>query len=397
MVDDLLPTQVRKVIKRAGGKIYQIGGVVRDELLGKISKDLDLLVVGVELDDLEKILKPFGKVNMVGKSFGILKFIPTGSTADEDIDISVPRIDSKSTGDGHKDFEVQLGKGITLQQDQLRRDFWINQIAKDVDTGKILDTDGKGMKDIKNKEIRMISPTSFADDPLRMLRAVQFAARFEFSIETGTFREMKKQAKTIKSVSPDRFQEEFKKLFKKSDKPSVGVKIMFDSGLMNHIFIKSKLRDIDLNLIDKLPKDAFPAFIAMLMPTYGEGAGAISKSVLRLSNVDAKEVQSVVDWMDNSTKYESDNFELVKFSQKYGNSIIDKYLKTLGRPTVTSQLKKLKVKSIKDLPINGKDLTNLGFSGKMVGVVMNYAFEFAVNINTNNKTKIMTAVKDKFE
>ena len=216
MVDDLLSKQVRKVIKSAGGKMYQIGGVVRDELLGKISKDLDLLVVGVELDDLAKVLKPFGKVNMVGKSFGILKFVPTGSTEDEDIDISVPRIDSKSTGAGHKDFEVQLGKGITLQQDQLRRDFWINQLAKDVDTGEIVDTDGKGMKDIKNKQIRMISPTSFIDDPLRMLRAVQFAARFKFKIEKETFKQMKQQAKTISTVSADRFTEEFKKLFTKS-------------------------------------------------------------------------------------------------------------------------------------------------------------------------------------
>ena len=134
MLEKLLTMKVRKSIKNAGGKIYQIGGVVRDELLGKVSKDLDLIVVGVELSDLEEILKPHGKVNMVGKSFGILKFVPTGSTEEEDVDISVPRVDSKSTGAGHKDFEVQLGKGITLQQDQLRRDFWINQLAKDVDT-----------------------------------------------------------------------------------------------------------------------------------------------------------------------------------------------------------------------------------------------------------------------
>ena len=236
MVDDLLSTQIRKAIKKAGGKIYQIGGVVRDEMIGKISKDLDIIIVGIELDDIEKILKPHGKVNMVGKSFGILKFIPTGSTEAEDVDISVPRIDSKSTGSGHKDFEVELGKGITLQQDQLRRDFWINALAKDIDTGEIIDVDGKGMKDIKNKQIRMISPTSFEDDPLRMFRAVQFASRFDFTIEKETYKEMKKRASTISTISADRFQEEFKKLFSKSKKPSIGVKILFDSGLMKNIF-----------------------------------------------------------------------------------------------------------------------------------------------------------------
>ena len=148
-----LSADVRDVIKRKGGKIYQIGGAVRDEILGKVSKDLDLLVVGVELDVLGRILKPFGKVNLVGKAFGVLKFIPEGET--EEIDISVPRIDSKSTGKGHKDFKVKLGKGITLQQDQVRRDFWINAIAKDIDTGEVIDVERKGMTDIKNKEIRI--------------------------------------------------------------------------------------------------------------------------------------------------------------------------------------------------------------------------------------------------
>ena len=124
-----LPTDVRSAIIDKGGKIYQVGGAVRDEMLGKVSKDLDLLVVGIELKDLATLLTRFGKTNLVGKAFGIIKFVPTGAT--EEIDISVPRIDSKSTGKGHKDFEVKLGKGITLQQDQLRRDFWMNAMARD--------------------------------------------------------------------------------------------------------------------------------------------------------------------------------------------------------------------------------------------------------------------------
>ena len=397
MVDDLLSKQVRKVIKSAGGKMYQIGGVVRDELLGKISKDLDLLVVGVELDDLAKVLKPFGKVNMVGKSFGILKFVPTGSTEDEDIDISVPRIDSKSTGAGHKDFEVQLGKGITLQQDQLRRDFWINQLAKDVDTGEIVDTDGKGMKDIKNKQIRMISPTSFKDDPLRMLRAVQFAARFEFKIEKETYKQMKQQASTVTTVSPDRFKEEFKKLFTKSKSPSHGIKILFASGLMKNIFPKAKLTNVNMNAIDKLDKGAFSVFMGMLLLDYGNDAEKISKATVRLSNSEAKDAQSIVDWNNNSAKLNSDKLEMVKFSQKYDKSMIDKYLEATGKTTLTSRLKKLKVTSIKDLPINGKDLTQLGFRGKMIGDAMNFALSYAVNNNTNNKDKILSAVQDKFK
>lgn len=395
MVDDLLSKQVRKVIKSAGGKMYQIGGVVRDELLGKISKDLDLLVVGVELDDLAKVLKPFGKVNMVGKSFGILKFVPTGSTEDEDIDISVPRIDSKSTGAGHKDFEVQLGKGITLQQDQLRRDFWINQLAKDVDTGEIVDTDGKGMKDIKNKQIRMISPTSFIDDPLRMLRAVQFAARFEFKIEKETFKQMKQQAKTISTVSADRFTEEFKKLFTKSKSPSHGVKIMFASGLMKNIFVSAKLNSIDLDTIDKLDKKSFAAFMGLILVDYGDRAKSVSKSAAKLSNKDADSVQSIVDFVRFEKKILGDMVELVKFSQKNDILIIDKYLDAKGKKSLTSVLNSLRVKSIKDLPIDGRDLSAMGFKGKMIGDVLNFALEYAVRNNTKVKGKILNAIKSR--
>ncbi len=395
MVDDLLSKQVRKVIKSAGGKMYQIGGVVRDELLGKISKDLDLLVVGVELDDLAKVLKPFGKVNMVGKSFGILKFVPTGSTEDEDIDISVPRIDSKSTGAGHKDFEVQLGKGITLQQDQLRRDFWINQLAKDVDTGEIVDTDGKGMKDIKNKQIRMISPTSFIDDPLRMLRAVQFAARFEFKIEKETFKQMKQQAKTISTVSADRFTEEFKKLFTKSKSPSHGVKIMFASGLMKNIFVSAKLNSIDLDTIDKLDKKSFAAFMGLILVDYGDRAKSVSKSAAKLSNKDADSVQSIVDFVRFEKKILGDMVELVKFSQKNDILIIDKYLDAKGKKSLTSVLNSLRVKSIKDLPIDGRDLKAMGFKGKMIGDVLNFALEYAVRNNTKVKGKILNAIKSR--
>ena len=116
--------------------------------------------------------------------YSLLLFVYIKQIINKVADISIPRVDSKSTGKGHKDFEVKLGKGITLQQDQLRRDFYINALAKDIDTGEVIDVERKGMTDIKNKEIRMISPVAFEEDPLRMLRAIQFAARFDFKIES---------------------------------------------------------------------------------------------------------------------------------------------------------------------------------------------------------------------
>jgi len=390
MVDDLLSTQIRKAIKSAGGKIYQIGGVVRDEMIGKISKDLDIIIVGIELDDIEKILKPHGKVNMVGKSFGILKFVPTGSTEAEDVDISVPRIDSKSTGSGHKDFEVELGKGITLQQDQLRRDFWINALAKDVDTGEIIDVDGKGMKDIKNKQIRMISPTSFEDDPLRMFRAVQFASRFDFTIEKETYKEMKKRASTISTISADRFQEEFKKLFSKSKKPSIGVKILFDSGLMKHIFKSIKLKSNDLKTIDALGKSDFAVFMGILLSDYGNKAGSTAKTVIRLSNTDAKIVQNVVDWKEGMN-----NVELANYAKSVDVRAIDAFLSAKGSKTLSSRLKGIKYISVKDMPIDGRDAVKAGFKGKAIGDVLQSALDYSIKTGKSNKEDLLKHINSK--
>ena len=255
-----LPTDVRSAIIDKGGKIYQVGGAVRDEMLGKVSKDLDLLVVGLELKDLATLLTRFGKTNLVGKAFGIIKFVPDGAT--EEIDISVPRIDSKSTGKGHKDFEVKLGKGITLQQDQLRRDFWMNAMARDVETGEIHDIDKKGQTDIENKQIRVIGIRAFREDPLRMLRAVQFAARFEFTIEPKTMDQIKSSVNLIKTVSPERFQEEFKKMFEKGT-PSVGVALLKETGILKKLFPKA--RDAFPMEYDRLDKKGFPAFLAVLL------------------------------------------------------------------------------------------------------------------------------------
>ena len=392
-----LSADVRDAIKRKGGKIYQIGGAVRDEILGKISKDLDLLVVGVELDELGRILKSYGKVNLVGKAFGVLKFVPEGET--EEVDISVPRIDSKSTGKGHKEFEVKLGKGITLQQDQLRRDFWINALAKDIDTGEVIDVARKGMTDIKNKEIRMISPVAFEEDPLRMLRAVQFAARFNFVIEDETFKEIKRNARSIQSVSAERFNEEFRKMFTKADKPSVGVKYLFSTGLMHNIFSYSSLRSIDLRTIDKLDKTAFPAFMAMLVTEYGSKAGEVVFNTIKPSKKDSDAVQDVVTYTSKSVFLEKDDFKLVRFlkdASDTGIKNIDAYLTAKKKPTLSSKLKRMKVTSIKDLAIKGRELMKLGMRGKAIGDALLYALEFAVKSGKNSKSELLGAIKEKY-
>ena len=396
-LDKALSPDVRGAIIDKGGKIYQIGGVVRDEMLGKISKDLDLLVVGIELKELGKIIERFGKVNLVGKSFGVLKFKPEGSS--EEIDISVPRIDEKSTGKGHKDFEVKLGKGISLEQDQLRRDFWMNAMSKDIETGEVHDIGGRGKLDIENRVVRMINPQAFQDDPLRMLRAVQFASRFNFKIEPKTYKEIKNNAKLIKTVPAERFHEEFVKMFTKSTKPSYGIKLMMELGLMKLLF--PNVRKVSA-AVDKIPKANFPAFLAVMLKDYGRQAGTVARKVMKVSNNDAESIDEIVRVMTNKKIQPSskNEFAVVKWVENlipYVIDSIDGYLHTMKSQTIAGLFRDMKRKgkptNRKELPVDGRDIIGIGIKGPKVGKVLDWALEYAIRKGNQDKEKLLKAIQ----
>ena len=385
-----LPSDVRSAIIDKGGKIYQVGGAVRDEMLGKVSKDLDLLIVGIELKDLATLLTRFGKTNLVGKAFGIIKFVPTGAT--EEIDISVPRIDSKSTGKGHKDFEVKLGKGITLKQDQLRRDFWMNAMARDVETGEIHDIDKKGQTDIKNKQIRVIGIRAFREDPLRMLRAVQFAARFEFTIEPKTMDQIKSSVNLIKTVSPERFQEEFKKMFEKGT-PSVGVALLKETGILKKLFPKA--RDSFPMEYDKLDKKGFPAFLAVLLR--GHKSKDI-QSAMKLSNEDTNAVSDVLKYM--AMRDVDSDLGLIRFvnsASKKGVENVNYVLKAQRKIDIDYRLNSLrrvgKPTSLKELGLSGRDLIKMGIRGRAVGETLDKLLQYAVETGKNDRKDLIAVVK----
>ena len=388
-----LPTDVRSAIIDKGGKIYQVGGAVRDEMLGKVSKDLDLLVVGIELKDLATLLTRFGKTNLVGKAFGIIKFVPTGAT--EEIDISVPRIDSKSTGKGHKDFEVKLGKGITLQQDQLRRDFWMNAMARDVETGEIHDIDKKGQTDIENKQIRVIGAQAFKEDPLRMLRAVQFAARFDFTIETETMKQIKKNVNLIKTVSAERFQEEFKKMFEKGT-PSVGVDLLQQTGILKKLFPRA--RDTFSVEYDKLDKKGFPAFLAVLLK--GHKSKDIQKA-MKLSNEDTNAVSDVLKYIAmRDVDSDIGLVTFMKYSTPKGVENVNYLLKAQRKVDLDYRLNSMrkvgKPTSMKELAVSGRDLQKIGLRGKMIGDTLYELLIHAIETGKNDKNYLLSRAKGKY-
>lgn len=207
---------------------------MRDSLLAATVdvKDIDFLVTGIPFRELVTILRKHGKVDLVGRSFGVIKFTQraSGDLPAETFDFVLPRKEY-STGLGHRDFEVEFDHNLKVEDDLGRRDFTINAIARNVATGQLVDP-FHGQEDIKAGLIRITFPESFKEDPLRMLRAVHFAARFEFEIEKQTYAAICDNVELIKSVSAERIAEELNKLLVKAAKPSIGLKLMQKTGML---------------------------------------------------------------------------------------------------------------------------------------------------------------------
>jgi len=186
-------------------KPFFVGGYVRDFLLNKKSHDIDIIVTGVEKEDLINLLNNFGYCDLVGESFAVIKF-----KHNEIIyDISTPRTEKK-IGSGHKGFEVISNKNISLEDDLFRRDITINSIAMDFDL-KFIDP-FNGLDDLKKGIIKITNPDAFIDDPLRINRAIRFSARLDFIIEKETRKLMLNSLNHLKEISKERFHEEFEKV-----------------------------------------------------------------------------------------------------------------------------------------------------------------------------------------
>jgi tRNA nucleotidyltransferase (CCA-adding enzyme) len=218
----------------SAGRIYEVGGAVRDRYLPERPvKDRDYLVTGVPYDELTRILREFGRVDLVGRSFGVIKFTQHRHGTPYTFDIALPRREI-STGAGHKDFHVDFDPSLPVEADLKRRDFTINAMAIALDSDELIDPLG-GMSDLKKRRLRMISGQSFIEDPLRMLRAIQFSARFGFEIEPQTLESLKDNVGLISNVAAERISEELNKLLVKADEPSQGFRLMQSTGMLKLI------------------------------------------------------------------------------------------------------------------------------------------------------------------
>lgn len=204
------------LVKEAGGSAYFVGGCVRDRLLGNDNTDVDIEIHGISPDSLERILDGLGERTEYGKSFGIY------GLKGWDIDIAMPRME-KATGVGHRDFKVYVDPYIGLEKAAKRRDFTINAMMEDILTGKVEDFFG-GKRDLKEKVIRHVCDESFGEDPLRVLRGAQFAARLDFAVAPET--EDLCSRMDIKQLSGERVALETEKALLYADRPSVYFEVL---------------------------------------------------------------------------------------------------------------------------------------------------------------------------
>jgi len=218
-----------ETIRDAGGRALLVGGCVRDALMEKQPKDWDVEAYGVEPARLREVLDQFGPVNVVGEAFTVYKL---GS----DLDVGLPRRERK-TGRGHRAFVIEGDPSMTIEDSARRRDFTINAILQDPLTGEIIDP-LHGRDDLEKKLLRAVSSDTFSEDSLRVLRAAQFAARFEFEIDSRTV-ELCREI-DLSDLPSERLWGEMEKLLLRAQRPSIGLDWLQRLGAIDQLFPEIK-------------------------------------------------------------------------------------------------------------------------------------------------------------
>lgn len=373
-----------------GGEIYSVGGAVRDELIGKESKDLDVLITGIPLDDLEKIMSEYGKVDSVGKSFGVLKFKPHGSK--EEIDVAIPRTEKPTGGGGHRGFDTQSDHTLSIEDDLFRRDLTINAIAKDI-YGNYVDPYG-GIEDLRSGKIREVNPDAFSDDPLRMLRAVQFASRFNFKINDDTYKKIKDNVKRISEISPERIVIEFEKIVEKGD-PKIGAYHLINTEMCDHIF------GVSCHFNENLPWkniNNLAEFIFLLLSNVDKPS-EIYKKRLQEGKSDVYKYLTALELVNLTTNSKPQNrliahymYETYKSDDILKSKILPSNMKWAANELLNGDYPK----RIKDLEIDGNDLIELGFQqNKQLGDTLKYLLKMVYSDRISNRKKeLLVFVKE---
>jgi tRNA nucleotidyltransferase/poly(A) polymerase len=375
------------------GNVYLVGGCVRDMLLKKKKfKDIDMVVTGIPFQDLTLLLEMSGKVTVttVHNTFGVIKFIPKRSKIC--YDIALPRTETKS-GDGHTGFIVNSNPNLSIEDDLYRRDFTINSIAIDKDCN-IVDP-YYGMSDLNAKLIRMTNPYAFKDDPLRMLRAVQFASRFNFVIEPETYDIILKYSNTIKQITGERVKEEIDKIYYKGD-IQYGVFLLKETGLLSD-FLSYKKYDAVLLYDPYYHKVTYADFYYLLLKDSGKKSSELYIKKLK-ADIDTKKkierLEYIFEKYDESLSISEMMFIFFKVF-KMSNDVFISYIlpSTLVHTKYLMESKpSIYPRYLRDLAINGNDLLGIvkdACIGKTLELLLKGIYEDRLN---NVKEELLAEV-----
>jgi len=354
--------RIQDTLVRAGGKPYVIGGAVRDELLGIAPKDVDFVVTGIPLERIAAVLSGLGKVTEVGKSFGVVKATIEG----EDYDFATPRTKETSTGDKHTDFQVQTDHNASIEDDLSRRDFTFNALAKDVN-GKVVDLFG-GKQDMQNRIIRTVGKPEarFSEDPLRILRAIQFAARLDFDIEEKTAAAIEKLAPKLKSISSERIYMEFEKAWLKAKRPDKIAQLLSDLGVGEVLFGKD-FRPIPVKIVGSKDDIVNGNFVSFFL------CGGEYKN-MRPTNDMLVSLQIAKLALGANTFQALGKVPDIKAKLPLVADIVEKMSRI--EPALRQAADKLKRAATlpltgKELQLSGGDIMSMGIKGKDIGVIQN--------------------------
>lgn len=218
-------------VRLFGGDVYAVGGFVRDLVLGRPSSEVDLLVARRRLEAIVSRLEKHGRVDLVGKSFGIIKFSRQGRT----YDVALPRVDRAGAAGArsHKDIVVAADPDLPIEKDLERRDFRTNSMALRLKDGTLIDP-FEGRKDTLAKRLRLTNPAAFPDDPLRVVRVARFASVLGFKVDPSIYPAAR--SVDLEGLSVERVNDEMFKLLLESPRPSVGLEEMFRLGVLEQWF-----------------------------------------------------------------------------------------------------------------------------------------------------------------
>ncbi len=214
-------------VRLFGGDVYAVGGSVRDLILERPSPEVDLLVARHPLEDIVRRLAKHGRVDLVGRSFGIIKFTVHGRT----FDIALPRTDRAAAAatKRHKDIVVAADPDLPVEKDLERRDFRMNSMALRLKDGLLIDP-FEGRKDTKARRLRLTNPAAFPEDPLRVIRVARFASVLGFKVDPSIYPAAR--AVDLGGLSVERVNDEMFRLLLDSPGPSRGLEEMFRLGVL---------------------------------------------------------------------------------------------------------------------------------------------------------------------